>query len=243
MENKKPSNLTNYILILLLAAAAFLAGMYVKDSGNNGEKAGEQAVVQNQPTNPEAAPEEEAPLSEADWLKISQDGAAEKGSKDAPVTIIEFSEYECPFCQRYVQDAYVKIFAEYGDKIRYVFHDYPLPFHANAQITSEAARCAGDQGKYWEMHDELFEKRDEWTAATDAKVTLANLAAGIGLNKANFSSCLTSGKYTQAVKDDFALGQAVGISGTPSFFVNGQKLVGAQPFEAFKTVIDGELNK
>lgn len=245
MENKKPANLTNYILILLLVAAAFLAGMFVKDTASGGEVAGKQdVVVQNQPAEPQVEPEEEnAPLTEADWAKVIQEGAAEKGPQNAKVTIVEFSEYECPYCQRYVQDAYAKIFAEYGDQIRYVFHDYPLPFHANAQLTSEAARCAGDQGKYWEMHDDLFEKRDEWTAATDVKATLANLAAGIGLNKASFSSCLESGKHTQAVKDDMALGQSVGVSGTPSFFVNGQRLVGAQPFEAFKTIIDQELNK
>lgn len=245
MENKKPANLTNYILILLLVAAAFLAGMFVKDAGQGGQVAGEQeAVALDQPANPQAAPEEEnAPLAEADWAKVSQGGAAEKGSKNAKVTIVEFSEYECPYCQRYVQDAYAKIFEEYGDQIRYVFHDYPLPFHANAQLTSEAARCAGDQGKYWEMHDELFAKRDEWTAATDAKTTVTNLAAGVGLNKASFTACLESGKHTQAVKDDMALGQSVGVSATPSFFINGQMLVGAQPFEAFKAIIDQELTK
>ena len=116
-----------------------------------------------------------------------------------------------------------------------------MPFHQHAQETAEAARCAGDQGQYWEMHDLLFENQSDWSQESDITDTLVSYAGELGLNESQFSSCLESGKFTQAVKDDQALGQSVGIQGTPSFFINGQKIVGAAPYSSFKALIDREL--
>lgn len=97
--------------------------------------------------------------------KIMAGPAGEKGSQDAKVTIVEFSDFQCPYCSRYVTETYAQINQTYGDKIRYLFHDYPLPFHNNAQKASEAARCAGEQGKYWEMHDLLFQNQADWSGS------------------------------------------------------------------------------
>lgn len=244
-EEQKSKNLTTPILVVLLVVASFLVGSlwtkvnYIEQEGKRVEEQ-EGEIAQGQPSEPK--PEQPTVLGEIDIGRIEQGGAAARGEVSAPVTIVEFSEYQCPFCQRYVQDAYQQIWQEYGDQIYYIFRDYPLQFHQHAQKTAEAARCAGDQGQYWEMHDLLFEERD-WTEKTDITSDMSNFARQLGLNQAEFANCLSSEKYTQAVKDDFALGENVGVSGTPTFFINGQMLVGAQPFAAFQVIIDEELEK
>ena len=235
MKNKGGINFLTLILVVALVAAAFFVGKFSEKAKEN-EPIGNQQVAQEQEEGPVV-------LGAADFKKIIEGGAAFKGNKNAPVTIVEFSEYECPFCKRYVDETYEQILEEYGDDIYYVFRDYPLPFHKHAQETAEAARCAGDQDSYWPMHDMLFEGRDKW--AEEAKITsiLTGYAKSLGLNTQAFNSCLSSGKYTQAVKDDLSLGNKVGVSGTPSFFINGVMLVGAQPFENFKAFIESELSK
>ncbi len=171
-------------------------------------------------------------------VEVSADDDAFLGDADAPVTIIEFSDYECPFCGRFFSQTLPEIKKEYIDKglVKLVYRDFPLSFHPNAQKAAEAAECAGDQGSYFEMHDKIFENQQA--------IGVANLkayAADLGLNTVAFSNCLDSGKYAQEVRDDTADGQAAGVSGTPSFFINGKKLIGAQPFDAFKAIIDAEL--
>jgi protein-disulfide isomerase len=126
----------------------------------------------------------------------------------------------------------------YGDKIQRVFRDYPLAFHDNAQISAEAANCASDQGKFWEYHDKLFENQGKLD-----KASLIQYAADMELDGASFTECLDSGKYTNDVKQDFADGQAVGVTGTPAFFINGRFLNGAVPYEQFAAIIDEELAK
>ena len=246
-ENKKTVNLTNYILVFLLAVAAFLGGMVVKDFLNKGSSSskGEVRVAQPSPAPAKqaAGQPETVVLGEEDQAEIEKGGAATKGAKDAPITIVEFSEYQCPWCQRYVEETYSQIFDEYGGQIYYIFRDYPLPFHQHAQKMAEAARCAGDQEKYWLMHDLLFEKRDDWVNEEKVDDKLMAYAKSLNLDLDQFSSCLDSGQHTQAVKDDVELGKKMGVSGTPSFFVNGQLLVGAQPFSAFKKLIDAQLEK
>lgn len=173
-------------------------------------------------------------------MEISIDDDAVKGNSDAPVTIIEFSDYECPFCGRHFEQTYSQIVKEYVDtgKVKLVFRDFPLDFHESAQKAAEAAECAGEQGKYWEMHDKLFENQN----ALDVD-SLKQYAKDIGLNTANFDSCLDSGEMEDEVKEDMVDGQNYGVSGTPAFFINGRLLTGAQPFSAFKEIIDSELEK
>jgi protein-disulfide isomerase len=124
----------------------------------------------------------------------------------------------------------------YGDKVRLVYRDFPLPFHPNAQKAAEAAQCAGDQGKYWEMHEKLFANQKA-LAVGDLK----GHAKGLGLDQAKFDKCLDSGDKAKVVGDHHKAGEKVGVTGTPAFFVNGYQLTGAQPIDAFKQIIDQEL--
>jgi protein-disulfide isomerase len=236
------------ILVIVLIIFAFFSGsLWTKvrqlekvnnpPAGGEGLEEGREGEIQEQ------APEEVQVLGAEDQAEIIKNAGAVKGAEDAKVTMVEFSEYQCPYCKRYVEGAYKQIMENYGRQIRYIFRDYPLPFHQQAQMTAEAARCAGEQGKYWEYHDKLFDEQEKWINQENVQEVLVSLATSLGLNQSQFRDCLTSGKFTQAVKDDFVLGQKVGVQGTPSFFINGQMLVGAQPYSVFEAVIKEELNK
>jgi protein-disulfide isomerase len=160
-----------------------------------------------------------------------------KGGAEPLVTIIEFSEFQCPFCSR-VLPTMKKIHETYGDKVRVVFKHNPLPFHKDATPASKAALAAGEQGKFWEMHDLLF--------ANQRKLKEANLmsyAEQLGLNMAKFKTDMGNAKFDKMIKADQALAARFGARGTPGFFVNGRNLRGAQPFAKFKTLIDAELKK
>ncbi len=158
-----------------------------------------------------------------------------KGPASAPVTIIEFSDFECPFCGR-AEDTVKRVMKEYDGKVRLVYRDFPLPMHPQAQKAAEAAQCAGDQGKYWEMHEKLFANQ---TALQPAQ--LKGYAKDLQLNQAKFDQCLDSGEKAKVVDENRKAGEKVGVTGTPAFFVNGYQLTGAQPFEEFKSLIDQEL--
>jgi protein-disulfide isomerase len=169
-------------------------------------------------------------------VQVETAGRPEKGGgAKAPVTIITFSDYECPFCKR-GEDTVAKVMSTYGDKIRLVFRDYPLPMHSNARPAAEAANCAHQQGKFWEYHDKLFNNQSK-LQESDFKA----YAKELGLDEAKFAKCLSEKPYTAAIDKDLADGAKVGVSGTPAFFINGRMLSGAQPFEAFKEIIDDEL--
>lgn len=168
-------------------------------------------------------------------IDVSIDDDPMRGNKDAPVTIIEFTDYQCPFCGR-ARPTVKKIIETYGDKVHYVLRDFPLSFHPYAQKAAEAAQCAGDQNKYWEYSDIL------WANARALDIpNLKKYAKEVGLDQAKFDQCLDSGKNAEEVKKDIADGSKAGVTGTPSFFINGQMLTGARPFEQFKEVIDMEI--
>ncbi len=161
--------------------------------------------------------------------------APTKGPAAAPVTIVEFSDFECPFCAR-ARPTLKRIADVYGDKVRIAFRDFPLPIHPRAPKAAEAAACAADQGKFWEMHDKLF--------ASATKLDVADLkryAGELGLDAPAFESCLDSGRQAAAVSADMDAGSGYGVSSTPAFFVNGRLVLGALPFERFAEVIDDEL--
>ena len=160
-----------------------------------------------------------------------------RGDTSAPVTIVEFSDYQCPFCAR-VNPTIAKVREAYGNKVRIVFKDFPLANHPQAPKAAEAAHCAGDQGKYWEMHDKLFSDQRALEAAG-----LKASAAALGLNMAKFNQCLDSGTYKAIVQEDLELGEKMGVNSTPTLYINGRAVVGAQPFEMFKSIIDEELAK
>ncbi len=158
-----------------------------------------------------------------------------KGPASAPVTIVEFSDFECPYCVR-AQESLKEVLAAYPGKIRLVYRDYPLPMHAKAPKAAEAAHCAGDQGKYWEMHDQLF--------ANHQKLDVPDLkdhARAVGLDAAKFDECLDSGAKAKEVEKHQKAGEDAGVTGTPAFFINGRPLHGAQPADAFRRIIDEEL--
>ena len=158
-----------------------------------------------------------------------------RGPANAPVTIVEFSDFECPYCSR-AEETVSEVMRVYGDKVRLVFRDLPLPNHANAPKAAEAAHCAGDQDKYWEMHAKLFANQ----RALDV-TSLKGYAKDLKLDQAKFDKCLDSGAKAALVEEGRKAGSEAGVNGTPAFFVNGVLISGAQPFDAFKEVIDAEL--
>ncbi len=160
------------------------------------------------------------------------------GNKNAPVTIVSFEDYQCPFCGRAFQETFPQLKKEYIDtgKVKYVYRDFPLSFHPEAQPAAEAAECADEQGKFWEYHDGIFNDQ-----ATMGRSLYLSLAEEIGMDVEQFTQCIDTGKYRQEVQADFNYGSQVGVSGTPTFFINGIELVGAQPYQAFKQIIDAEL--
>ncbi len=168
-------------------------------------------------------------------VDVTVDDDPMKGNKDAKITIIEFTDYQCPFCSR-ARPTIKQVLDTYGDKVRYVLRDFALDFHPHAKKAAEAAHCAGDQNKYWEYSDILWANQKALDTAD-----LKKYASQLSLDQAKFDTCLDSGKYTAEVEKDIADGSKAGVTGTPSFFINGQMLTGARPFEQFKEVIDLEL--
>jgi len=158
-----------------------------------------------------------------------------RGPKDAPITIVEFSEYQCPFCAR-VTPTLKALEQKYAGKVRIVYKDFPLQNHLQAPKAAEAAHCAGDQGKYWELHDRMFANQ-QLLQVPDLK----KHAAAIGLDQAAFDQCLDSGKHAARVQEDVVLGNAMGVSSTPTLYINGRIVTGAQPQPVFEEIIDEEL--
>lgn len=162
--------------------------------------------------------------------------APTRGPANAKVTIIEFSDYQCPFCQR-ARSTVEKVLETYGDKVRYVLRDFPLSFHKEAFKAHEAAYCAGDQNKYWEMSELLFKNQKDLEVAK-----LKGYAKDLSLDMAKFDKCLDEDVYKERVQQGLVDGQSAGVSGTPAFFVNGIQLSGARPFSDFKKIIDEEID-
>ncbi len=171
--------------------------------------------------------------------QVSADDDPILGDPNAPVTMIEFSDFQCPFCARFWGQTLTQIKEKYikTGKVKFVYRDFPISsIHSEAEKAAEAAECADEQGKFWEYHDLIFARQDSMSIANYKR-----WAAELKLDTASFNSCLDSGKYTEEVAKDFSDGQAAGVSGTPTFFINGRSVVGALPFEQFKTVLDKVL--
>jgi protein-disulfide isomerase len=170
-------------------------------------------------------------------IDIGEGDSPAIGPKDAPVVIIEFTDYQCPFCGR-SRPTVQQILDNYKGKVRYVLRDFPLSFHKDSEKAHEAAHCAGDQGKYWEMNKKLFANQK------DIKMEdLKKYAQELKLNMNKFNECLDSGKYADMVRKNLEDGEKAGVTGTPAFFINGRMISGARPYESFKEVIDDELER
>jgi len=168
-------------------------------------------------------------------VDVAEANSPAKGPATAPVTIIEFSDFECPFCSR-VNPSIEEAIATYGDQLRVVFRQFPLNIHPRAPKAAEAALCANEQGKFWEMHDAMF--------ADQRKLEIADLkakASSLGLDQAKFDACLDGGKMAAQIAADMADGQKAGVTGTPAIFINGRAISGAVPFADLAKVIDDEL--
>lgn len=221
-----------FIVAAVILAGAMISGAIIYSSQN---KAGDLAAVVPGLNN---SAEEKYGSSIA--VDVTEDDDAFKGDSNAPVAIIEFSDFECPFCAVFYRNTLPLIEEKYikTGKVKLVYRDYPFPFHPSAQKAAEAAECAGEQGKFWEMHNAIFENQK----AIDVN-NLEQYAVNIGFNSDSFNNCLDSGKYFEEVKKDFSDGENAGVAGTPTFFINGEKLVGAQPFDIFEEVIQRKLQE
>ena len=165
------------------------------------------------------------------------DGDPFYGPENAAITIIEFSDYECPYCRKWHVEVFQRLLEAYPGQIKFVYRDFPLTsIHPNAFSAAEAANCAGEQGLYWPYHELLFSMQ-----LGLSHEAYTQYAKQLGANMDTFNACLTDGKYKDEIQADFEYGAQLGIRSTPTFFINGIALVGAQPYETFKQVIDKEL--
>jgi protein-disulfide isomerase len=169
-------------------------------------------------------------------VEVAATGPAQ-GPANAPVTIVEFSDFQCPFCSRVIPSLN-QVKEKYGDKVRIVFRQYPLPMHPQAQKAAEASLCANDQDKFWQLHDAMF--ANQQALGVDQ---LKAKAAELGLNAETFNSCLDSNKYAAQVATDLKEGSAAGVSGTPAMFINGRFVNGAVPFEEIASIVEDELQR
>ena len=171
-------------------------------------------------------------------VNLDSKGFPSMGPKDAPVTLVEFSDFECPYCSQFV-GTLEQVKKNYGDQVRLVFRQFPLSNHANAPKAAEASLCAEDQDKFWPMHDLLFQEQSRLDVAA-----LKEKASRLGLDRSGFDHCLDSGKYTEQVKKDLRAGGMVGVTGTPALFINGIPAPsGALPYEAVSAFIEDELQR
>src|SRR5262249_14971527 len=178
----------------------------------------------------------ETMLPPAALPKVAVDAVGpSKGTASAPVTIIEFSDYECPFCGK-AEPMVKEILKQYDGKVRLVYREFPLQMHSHAQKAAEAALCAQDQGKYWELHEKLFENQRALEVSD-----LKGYAKDVGLDDARFSQCLDSGSKAKEVEASQKAGDEAGVNGTPAFFINGRPLFGAVPIDEMKQLIEAEL--
>lgn len=198
-------------------------------------------------TPPAAAPDQQAPQAptapdpEVVKKDLKMGHLPVKGDANAKVTMVEFSDFECPFCGKFYSETYGQLVKEYVDtgKMKIYYRHYPLSFHPKAVPLALASECANDQDAFWAMHDKIFENAA--TVATASDDTIKGWAVELGLDASSFNTCYDAKTHQAKIDEDFAAGGAVGVSGTPTFYINGKQLVGAQPLSAFKAIIDEEL--
>ena len=231
---------TTYILGFLLIIAAFLIGvLYTKVSYL--EKGAGSGTVTQGGNNAGGVPS--APTGPVD---VSAGHLPFLGNKDAKVTLVEFSDFQCPFCKALFDQALPQIKKDYIDtgKVKLAYRHFPLAsIHPNAQKAAEASECANDQGEFWLYHDALFQNQAEWESLTPDKALekFTEFAGSIGIDSAKFSECVSSGQFEDNVNKDLNDGSTAGVRGTPATYINGYLLEGAVPYEQFKAEIEKRL--
>ena len=220
---------------LLVTSAALIAGLLGCTSAT--------PVATSTPTEvPTPTPQADLTPSPTGEPLIPLDDDPVLGSADAPVTMIEYSEYLCPFCQRFTLETLPRIEEAYIDKgqVKLVFRDFPV--HGDpAYLLAMVAECAGEQNRFWEMHKLLFQRVDEWSASQNILATFRGYAKEVGGDPDTLESCLRLSTPIPAIQEDYNIGVQEGIRATPSFVINGTVVVGAQPFEEFQRVIEEQL--
>lgn len=186
--------------------------------------------------------------------KIETRGAPSLGPDDAPIVIVEFSDYQCPYCAKWYAEVFNPLLQQYPEQVRIVFRNYPLSFHQNAVAAAEAALCAGDQDAYWKFHNELFENNAILNSQDGSVLglgTYSQFARDLGLDLKAFEKCMSEHKYKEVILDDMNYAENLppdkngekAVGGTPTFFINEHRLGGAYPIEYFQQIIDAELAK
>ncbi len=257
----KKSTYSNMIkgIVVAVAIATFLGGysigtMQIQDSGLTSDDIQDiidTYVAEQRQVIPQPAAQPTQPTA-PQTIQVSIDDDPIKGNPDAPVTVIEFSDFQCPFCSRFYEQTLPLIQQNYIDtgKIKFVYRDMPLDgLHPNARTAHIASECADEQGKFWDYHDILFERQGQWQSLGPAALEeqLKEYATELGAQESDFESCLSSPSMADEVAKDLADSFQYGASGTPTFFIGNEengyvKLVGAQPFASFKASIDSLLN-
>ncbi len=223
------------VLVLLAFAVGILTGYVVW--GSSPVQA--QSVIENQPA--AQAPIAEVPAAtqppQFTRYDIPADGFPGIGPEDAPIVIVEFSDFQCPFCKRFQDETAEQLLAAYPGKIRFVYRHLPLTsIHPEAFPSAEASMCANEQNAFWEYHDKIFENQDKL-----GRELYMQIASDLKLDTAAFEGCLSAGKYKDLIQQDSDFALNLGVQSTPTFFINGLALVGAQPLSAFTQIIDKEL--
>ena len=216
------------VMVVLAFAVGILTGYFIWGRTSSAQAAAQPSVG--------AAAPLDTPAAQYTRYKIPTDGFPSIGPANAKITLVEFGDFQCPFCKQWHQQTYQPLLAAYPGQIRVVFRDFPLTsIHPNAKPAAEAAQCANEQNAFWSYHDKLF------NADTLSDALYPQFAQDLSLNMTQFNACLSSHKYQAAIQADSNFAVSIGVNSTPTFFVNGLAIIGAQPIDTFKQIIDKEL--
>lgn len=235
-------NIKSVLVGLLVIASFFIGSLWTKarllEKGTAVPGTPTVATITNQPNQPQ----DSAP---GQRVQVNVGHLPVKGNKNAKVTIVEFGDFRCPFCERFFKDTEPQLMKDYIDtgKAKFAFRHYQFLGPASV-LAGNAAECANEQNKFWKYHDYLYQNQpDESDTSMYTTDKLTEIAGNLGMNTDQFKSCLDNKKYDKNVSDDLSAGQQAGVTGTPTTFINGLMVGGAQPYSVFKTIIDQELAK
>lgn len=236
----KATQLVYVALLLAVFAIGYLVSrVQMLEKGGNAQTTGAAPTGSQQAAAP-AAPDPKTVLQ-----KLTDGHFPAKGNKDAKVTLVEFADFRCPYCESFFTSTEPQLIKDYVDsgKVKFEFRNYQFLGDPSV-FAGNAAECANEQGKFWEFHDWLYQNQPSESDTSMYNVDKMTEAAGtLGLNTDQFRSCLSAKKYADNVQKDMTEGQSVGVSGTPTFYINGRQIVGAEPYDNFKTIIEDELKK
>ncbi|MEX0854289.1 MAG: DsbA family protein [Nitrosopumilaceae archaeon] len=237
-------------LIVAVGISSFLGGFGL---GSETDEPSENIIKDSKDVTGQTSANQPQSNPSSGIISVSLDDDPVKGDPNAPITMIEFSDFECPFCARFFTTTLPLIEKNYIEtgKVKFVYRDFPLTdIHQNALPAAMAAECADEQGKFWELHDKIFENQKQWEGpdVQNGVRTFEQFAADLGLDTDKFNTCLESGKYLEEVQKDLNDGASYGVTGTPGFFIGNEKIgygmvSGAQPYSAFQQVLDQLLAK